>query len=989
MADTISEEPRFDEEELKEIARLQSDPTSEHYYNDPDETFLSKVKRKLEPYGEEFKGFIEYLFSPSKHFGTGQYKEGGMADQTEKAFGGAFSRRPGFRSLEEAKGQVSQEELMAGVENAASFLIPFYDSGVNVSNVLEEYMKPEGERDYKYIESQFTEAGQSAALEAGLLLMGGVVGKYGSKGVKALADKIKQYEIDPSAASAFGVGAIRKKDTFEEVMTPVKVTKKGTKKTGESILRPSSDLAEDLDPRLKRAMSAETAGSVIPGPGKFFDPSKKGYKGDKFVGMLKDADIELDLEFGNYIMMGKGKPQDVSNKTFENLFVSARPSQKKTTFGKNNKSVARANLYDGPSLSIADMKTNYKAATGKTGPEVRTNLLQPERFKIVTDEGDRLLDHPIVAVETKGKDGKHFYTLDTQFVGPVRMDRLTQKAKRKNPRTGEVREEVPQPNLRPATVGDVKVGEQVGTIRVGKKDHPLYDYIEVDATKAAPEGMGSIPKFNQGGKVMNMQKQMSLFEYGGIADDGMKKDPVSGNNIPPGSLASEVRDDIPAMLSEGEYVVPADVLRYYGVNFFENLRNKAKTGLQSMEQNGRIGGEPLTPQQIQQNMSGAPQAGAPSPMPVQANQGILTMPDEYTQQAQMLGGGGFNPADWATVGGSTFNQTQESVTTFKTFVNAETDERKVIEFVNGKVKNPADEQYTVPPYYELGSAALKKAQNQITQTVRNNNEHDGRPPKEGDVQSGNSLISAFDDMDLSDPLGAAKAIEASYSNLGGGAGAALAASVAGPAGMGFLGLAQSGNALTNISNLNALSILAEAQGKTDDAKTIAKMADDLAGKSNLITQALDDIVATGKQKAGQLIDKYGLRTTRDPKTGRFTFSQDDIKYNRSYLSTYTLAKEDETSAILQGGGATGDDDGPTVTAGGGVAARDPDSGPSTGESTFTGPVGDKYTFDIEDMTIEEEAENDAIFDAIDAQFEAAGVSQNKGGLMARKKANKK
>ena len=29
-------------------------------------------------------------------------------------------------------------------------------------------------------------------------------------------------------------------------------------------------------------------------------------------------------------------------------------------------------------------------------------------------------------------------------------------------------------------------------------------------------------------------------------------DPVSGNEVPPGSLPEEVRDDIPAMLSEGE-----------------------------------------------------------------------------------------------------------------------------------------------------------------------------------------------------------------------------------------------------------------------------------------------------------------------------------------------------------------------------------------------------------------------------------------------------
>ena len=70
-------------------------------------------------------------------------------------------------------------------------------------------------------------------------------------------------------------------------------------------------------------------------------------------------------------------------------------------------------------------------------------------------------------------------------------------------------------------------------------------------------------------------------------------DPVSGNEVPPGSLPEEVRDDVPAMLSEGEYVVPADVLRFYGVKFFEDLRAEAKMGLAEMESNGRIGGEPV------------------------------------------------------------------------------------------------------------------------------------------------------------------------------------------------------------------------------------------------------------------------------------------------------------------------------------------------------------------------------------------------------------
>ena len=92
-----------------------------------------------------------------------------------------------------------------------------------------------------------------------------------------------------------------------------------------------------------------------------------------------------------------------------------------------------------------------------------------------------------------------------------------------------------------------------------------------------------------------MNRQMSMFEEGGIADDGMDRDPVSGNEIPSGSLASEVRDDIPAQLSEGEYVVPADVVRYFGVRVFEEMRNEAKMGLRSMEQDGRIGGEPVEP----------------------------------------------------------------------------------------------------------------------------------------------------------------------------------------------------------------------------------------------------------------------------------------------------------------------------------------------------------------------------------------------------------
>ena len=100
-------------------------------------------------------------------------------------------------------------------------------------------------------------------------------------------------------------------------------------------------------------------------------------------------------------------------------------------------------------------------------------------------------------------------------------------------------------------------------------------------------------RLNKGGAMMEEQMQMAFMNEGGLTDDGMDVDPVSGNDIPSGSMAEEVRDDIPAQLSDGEYVVPADVVRYYGVKFFEDLRDTAKIGLQDMEINGRIGGEPV------------------------------------------------------------------------------------------------------------------------------------------------------------------------------------------------------------------------------------------------------------------------------------------------------------------------------------------------------------------------------------------------------------
>ena len=83
--------------------------------------------------------------------------------------------------------------------------------------------------------------------------------------------------------------------------------------------------------------------------------------------------------------------------------------------------------------------------------------------------------------------------------------------------------------------------------------------------------------------------QMELFENGGFKDQGKTKDPISKNPVPIGSIKKEVRDDIPANLSEGEFVLPADVVRYHGLEKIMGFRDQAKQGLQKMENMGQMG----------------------------------------------------------------------------------------------------------------------------------------------------------------------------------------------------------------------------------------------------------------------------------------------------------------------------------------------------------------------------------------------------------------
>jgi hypothetical protein len=81
------------------------------------------------------------------------------------------------------------------------------------------------------------------------------------------------------------------------------------------------------------------------------------------------------------------------------------------------------------------------------------------------------------------------------------------------------------------------------------------------------------------------------FEEGGEvkADfDGKKDEDEDEGDPPPLAKPEEVADDIPALLSEGEYVLPANVVRYIGLERIMDMHRQVLAEIQQMEDLGMI-----------------------------------------------------------------------------------------------------------------------------------------------------------------------------------------------------------------------------------------------------------------------------------------------------------------------------------------------------------------------------------------------------------------
>jgi len=225
--------------------------------------------------------------------------------------------------------------------------------------------------------------------------------------------------------------------------------------------------------------------------------------------------------------------------------------------------------------------------------------------------------------------------------------------------------------------------------------------------------------------------QMELFEDGGFKDQGKTKDPVSKNPVPIGSTQEEVRDDIPAQLSEGEFVLPADVVRYHGLEKIMGIRDQAKQGLQKMEDMGQMGNSDQaklpdnvpftqmaeggvvpgvniqgpTTQLTKQSMFATPAQTQPQqvaqPVTVQTPKAPVYASSQVQQRS---------PYTFEQAIGTPFGQQQQSET--RVYVN-DAGEKLYIPFVNGNPIYPIPAGYTPEPVAEK-----EKEQEQTVTDVR-------------------------------------------------------------------------------------------------------------------------------------------------------------------------------------------------------------------------------------------------------------------------------
>jgi len=418
-------------------------------------------------------------------------------------------------------------------------------------------------------------------------------------GARKALDVGKNVEIDPTAMSSFGAGAIRKKPTIDRaadvkeaerlIDDPDALTawieKEGGKGKRQENPADSEAAAQALiEGSITSKEARKRIGDAIPPPKEYTADEVRnmmptvtdvtGAMGKKArdYGIIGVKGFDLKLKKGQLI----GTRLDIpAYNKYDKWVVSIHDGGTKEKINLKGsvlgygQAIRLKNVRFGSDATTAldiargkrtDRKTLQDAIDKKTGGPAKQDKATIARAvgEYVPEDPYKLQEMAASIIESGSKEW-------TQVgMNPYRGSQFYDK------KTGKI-------------IFDAEEMIQVGPLVLAKnaKVSTISDLKEM----AVRTKDGKLRMFNEGGMAMDDQMEMAFMNEGGIADDGMDVDPVSGNEVPPGSLAEEVRDDIPAQLSEG--------VRYYGVKFFEDLRDQAKMGLAQMEADGRIGGEPV------------------------------------------------------------------------------------------------------------------------------------------------------------------------------------------------------------------------------------------------------------------------------------------------------------------------------------------------------------------------------------------------------------
>jgi hypothetical protein len=224
-------------------------------------------------------------------------------------------------------------------------------------------------------------------------------------------------------------------------------------------------------------------------------------------------------------------------------------------------------------------------------PKTAIDSLSPQEYAATTkkkrEDTKKGKQHSKQPKKIAKKTASHRYSGGLMAKGMSDIDKLGQMGKGMSDKAKRLLLEDPNDPMMGETFSEMY--NRLKTEQGGAPLMPAYAYEH-----------WSYDEFKNKNKGKNMKKPEELY-HGGMMSDckGVMSvpeiiigvDPVSGNDIPLGSKAENVRDDMPAMLSEGEYVLPADVVKWHGLKHIQGMHDEASMGLMGMAVEGYLGSE--------------------------------------------------------------------------------------------------------------------------------------------------------------------------------------------------------------------------------------------------------------------------------------------------------------------------------------------------------------------------------------------------------------